>query len=140
MPYFYDLGYHSMEECPSIALFHETEFSEEQFKDMAAQAYAKAWQNSKWRERNKDKSDDDKFKISCDDLLNRAVEVMVEDFNFQTVKYHQNFNPFGWADVESDQDWDTNYDSDINLIREKVEQIKLVEEREDRLGNLLDKQ
>ncbi|CAG7579964.1 MAG: hypothetical protein SLAVMIC_00181 [uncultured marine phage] len=139
--YFYEIGYHSMEECPTISLCHEEQFTKDEFQEMSASCYANAWKKSKWREYNSNQNDDfDKMNISCDDLLSEASNLMVSDYNFQLVTYNQRFSPFGWASVEDKDDWsnETSRDNELILIREKVSQIKKSEDRENRLGKILD--
>lgn len=109
--YFYEIGYHSHEECPMDTIMHENEFSQEEFNEMVATCAAKAY-----KEKDQKRITEERF----DYLMDRIIDFLSKDYGFQRPVITASFKPFGWSDMGDPDDWNEVINDQNKLITSKI--------------------
>ena len=108
---YYEVGYWSYEEAPSYTLTHEREYTQEQFDELVADCMAKVF---------KAKTEDD-YGNSIQYLIDKTIKMLEDEFGFKQPIVKARFSPFGWADIDKEDDWKPQVtDAQLELVRSKV--------------------
>lgn len=120
--HYYELGYWSLENNPSIILSNNKLYTKKQFHDLVSDLYIKVY--------NRDKEDfsiDDEtgkpyeFNFDASNFTDEVIEELVK-IGFNKLKVEQGFIPFGWGSIIDKEDWTDQIPEDdpIKLIRDKL--------------------
>jgi hypothetical protein len=105
----YEVGYWSHEESPRYLLYSDKKFTKKQFDDLVSDCFKVAYQNK----------NNDSNHVNVEELLSEAVEIL-KGFGFKEYETTASFIPFGWACVKNNEDWKEGEDSELKLIRDKI--------------------
>ena len=132
--YFYNVGYDSYEESPSVVLYHNQKFSEKEFQNLCASVTAKIYKNrDKLSEsRHFILYENKKLKtgIKFEDLYRLLTDELCKNHGFKKIEYSSIFSPFGWAQVDDEKDWNENgvgdEGSDLKAKRDKIFSTRII--------------
>jgi len=94
--YLYEVGYSSMEECPSILLGHERKYTKEDFQKLVILVTVKVVEQAfKHKEILKHFSD----------AYEKVANALIQHYGFCRVKPDADFIVFGWPSMFSNEDW-----------------------------------
>lgn len=97
--FFYEVGYIDWESNNTVVLWHQREFSEEEFNEIMLQCYVKISKKleKKWME-----FDDHKlhtWKPSVSEINSHIVDLLVSEWDFNKIKITAEFVPFDAHDL-----------------------------------------
>ncbi len=129
--YFYDVGYYSYEEAPSIMIFHNKKFTEKEFRDLCASITANIYKN---RHQIKDmyyRNEKLKTGVRFEDLLGPLIDELCKNYGFDIIKTTASFSPSGHDNVDYLEDWEeeagAGYEGgDLHTIREKISNTRVL--------------
>jgi len=144
---FYEIGYSDWEALPVTTLWHDEEFTTEEFNEILLQAYVKANEKLKishkewfdeWleekiqadKELDEDYIEDMRYKPRVSELNYNVIEILIKEHGFKNIDIKQKFIPFD-SEILDESNASCEY---INLIRNR---FLVVEERDKKLNKVL---
>ena len=111
--YTYVIGYCTYEESALDHLTHEERFTKEKIEEMVHTCALKAIKEAK---------EANNYLNSYQDIHDRVLDHLKEDFDFNDIEVEQSWTVFGWASMFKHSDWDTYRDEpdDLTTLVDKV--------------------
>lgn len=109
----YEVGYHSFEESPTHILVHENLYSETEFQNIVAEVMANVAMNI-------DKLDMYMPQKSPMYLLDKTIDILINEHGFVKPEIKGKFIPYGWSSIETiDMTSNAQYDEAFILLHKK---------------------
>lgn len=116
--FYYEVGYDSYEEAPIVTLISEKEYTQDQFDELVSDCTIKV--------HNAPKDKEMYYSGTFGNIMDMVIKMLVSDFGFKEPIFQARFQPFGWASIVDENDWEqaTKNDKQLNLIRKKIKDGK----------------
>lgn len=138
--FFYEVGYIDWDSNNTVVLWHQEEFSEEEFTEIMLQCYVKISQEleNKWSEFN-DPLVNHNWRPSVSEINSHIVELLVSEWNFNKIKITAEFVPFESHDLKDIGEKKESEIGDDRALLALFKRFSKTEIRNDRIDDVLRK-
>ena len=144
--FFYEVGYTTWEECPITTLWHEREFTQDEFNQILLDCYAEADKINKvkhdewfteWAEQERKNGHDEiyinhmSYKPRVSDMNRMSLHLLVSKYGFHHMNITAQFIPTDNYDLDSDR-------TDDELVKMIKDRLNIIEPRDNKINDILD--
>lgn len=119
--YIYTIGYYSWDDSPHMLLQHEKLFTQEEFQDICAESYLRAFEiNKNLLTKKSQKQFAFYFKVNS--FYDKAIEIMLKSYGFSKIEPQARFCPDGYSNIREEIGSLESPDEDLELLKTKYKE------------------